>query len=126
MVRGADVEPVTFRSAEPGRGGGTPRADPPEVGILPARRFGGVGLMVEHPGIQVRASPPRPGRPRGRWPSAPAFAHRFTDGRAEGEAVGCCRQRLVVENARGTGTPGLGTGTQLGLAVGQALATTWG
>jgi beta-RFAP synthase len=89
---------------------------------LPARRFGGVGLMVERPGLVVRATPapawsaegPLAGR-------ALAFARRF--------AETCDRDgpplRLSVEQ----GAPehaGLGTGTQLALAVARLLASTWG
>jgi beta-RFAP synthase len=95
--------------------------------VLPARRFGGVGLMVEQPGIQVRATP------AGAWSAegplaerALAFAHCFADG-VRGSEAGrrLPPQHLAVERAAPEHA-GLGTGTQLGLAVGRALAAAWG
>lgn len=86
-------------------------------GGRPARRFGGVGLMVERPGLRLSAAPgsgwsaegPLAGR-------ALAFARRFGDGPP---------LRLVVDQAAPEHA-GLGTGTQLGLAVGRLLAAAWG
>src|SRR4051812_20613887 len=121
MVRVRTSSRLHFGLLSLAGGGGTPWADPPEVGILPARRFGGVGLMVEHPGIQVRAPPAAAWSAEGPLAErALAFAHRFADGSREGEAGRPLPpQRLAVERAAPEHA-GLGTGTQLGLAVGRA------
>lgn len=86
-----------------------------------ARRFGGVGLMVERPGLRLSAAPAEEWSAAGPLAGrALAFARAFA--RSEGEAP---PQRLVVEQAAPEHV-GLGTGTQLGLAVGRLLATEWG
>lgn len=85
---------------------------------LPARRFGGVGLMVERPGLCLTA------RPAPEWSAAGPLAERaLTFAR---HALQSCPgrsippQHLVVEHCPPEHT-GLGTGTQLGLAVARAL-----
>jgi beta-ribofuranosylaminobenzene 5'-phosphate synthase len=85
------------------------------------RRFGGVGLMVEAPGLCVRATP------AGEWSAdgplagrALAFAQRFAE--TVPAATPLC---LTVESAPPEHV-GLGTGTQLGLAVARAAATVYG
>jgi beta-RFAP synthase len=92
---------------------------------LPARRFGGVGLMVEQPDVRLRVEP------TDAWSSAGPlagraldFARRFAKSVAAGGAVvpPC---RVVVEDVSPEHT-GLGTGTQLGLAVGRCLAAVAG
>jgi beta-ribofuranosylaminobenzene 5'-phosphate synthase len=98
---------------------------------LPARRFGGVGLMVEAPGVQLSlAEAPS-------WSAAGPLAdralhvaRRFAEMMAD-QAV-CptpgrplAPQQLVVEQAAPEHS-GLGTGTQLGLAVAAGLAAAWG
>jgi beta-RFAP synthase len=92
---------------------------------LPARRFGGVGLMVERPGVVLSVAA-APG-----WSAegplaerALALARRFATGLGAAGA-GLPPQRLVVERAAPEHA-GLGTGTQLGLAVGRALASAAG
>jgi beta-RFAP synthase len=94
---------------------------------LPARRFGGVGLMIEAPGLVVRAEPgadwsaegPLAGR-------ALEIARCFSEGiEAETPGVRVPPQRLVIESAPREHV-GLGTGTQLALAVAQLLAQTVG
>jgi beta-RFAP synthase len=105
--------------------GGRPAPWPDRHGqpALPARRFGGVGLMVEAPGVRLAAAPapawsaegPLAGR-------ALAFAERFAQTFPPDVARPC---RLVVEQAAPE-HGGLGTGTQLGLAVARALAAAWG
>jgi beta-RFAP synthase len=89
----------------------------------PGRHFGGVGLMVREPGLSLRvelaaewsAEGPLSGR-------ALESARRF----AQTVASDAVRpQRLVVE-ACAPEHVGLGTGTQLGLAVARALAEAWG
>jgi beta-RFAP synthase len=92
---------------------------------LPARRFGGVGLMVEQPDIRLRT------KPADAWSSAGplegralVFARRFAESVAAGGAiVPPCR--VVVEQASPEHA-GLGTGTQLALAVGRCLAAVAG
>ena len=95
--------------------------------LSPARRFGGVGLMIESPGVQFAALE------AGAWSAegplaerALAFANRFTDGiRGERPEMRLPPRRLVVERAPPEHV-GLGVGTQLGLAVARSLAETWG
>jgi beta-RFAP synthase len=95
--------------------------------VLPVRRFGGVGLMVERPGVRLGVTPAAAWSAEGPLAErALAFARRLAQGVRPGEATREVRpQRLVVE----AGAPehaGLGVGTQLGLAVGRALAAAWG
>jgi beta-RFAP synthase len=92
-----------------------------ESGGSKRRRFGGVGLMVEEPGIRVAAeSAPA-------WSASGAmaervltFAHRFSDA-ARARKNHDMPGRFVVESIAPEHV-GLGTGTQLGLAVGRCLA----
>jgi beta-RFAP synthase len=91
---------------------------------LPARRFGGAGLMVEHPGIRVRTEQSKSWSAKGPLAErATAFARRFlqsvTAARADGTPC-----EIVIEEASAEHA-GLGTGTQLGLAVASCLATEW-
>jgi beta-RFAP synthase len=84
----------------------------------PARSFGGVGLMIDLPGVVVSARPAESWRFEGPSASrAQVFAHRFLA--AGPDAVHPLH--VLVER-----TPpehvGLGTGTQLGLTVAKALA----
>ncbi len=100
---------------------------------VPARRFGGVGLMLESPGIALRF------RPSNTWSAhgplaerAQAFACNFVScmGTVDHVFSGTLRklmsppQEIIVERS----TPehaGLGTGTQLGLAVARGLSEAW-
>jgi beta-RFAP synthase len=93
---------------------------------LPARRFGGVGLMVERPGLRVSVEPARVWSAEGPLAErALAFARRFAEHLRPGEAVGgVAPQRIVVETDA-VEHVGLGTGTQLGLAMAAALARAW-
>ena len=85
----------------------------------PARRFGGVGLMVEHPAVSVSVEPAE------RWSAtgpqsdrAMTFARRLLDSLAKDGLP----QAFRIEVAScPPGHVGLGTGTQLALAVGAAL-----
>lgn len=84
-----------------------------------ARAFGGLGLMVDRPGLVVDARPADSWRFEGALASrAQGFAMRFAAGLPE-----AARRpfHVLVERAPGEHT-GLGVGTQLGLAVAKALA----
>lgn len=97
-----------------------PVAGEPAAG---ARAFGGVGLMVEHPGLVVTLRPADSWQFEGTLASrAQVFAMRFMLTLPEE------RRRpfqVLVERAPAEHT-GLGVGTQLGLAVGKALAVACG
>jgi beta-RFAP synthase len=93
----------------------------------PARRFGGVGLMVERPGVCVAATAADAWSADGVLADrALAFALRFAESiRRERPDADLPPHRLVVEQAPPEHV-GLGAGTQLGLAVARALAQSWG
>ncbi len=87
------------------------------------RRFGGIGLVVEKPGLLLRAEPAPKWSAHGPMADrALEFANRFAKSLAP-DAVE--PHSFQIEQ----GPPehcGLGTGTQLGLAVGKALAIACG
>jgi beta-ribofuranosylaminobenzene 5'-phosphate synthase len=83
------------------------------------RRFGGVGLMVKTPGLRLALHPDK------RWSAegpladrALAFSRRFVETLPDNALV---PQHFIIEQAPPEHV-GLGTGTQLGLAVARALA----
>lgn len=85
------------------------------------RSFGGVGLMVQAPGVRVAV------RQAAEWSADGPLAARALDFARQfaatlPDAPPC---RVTVE-ASAPEHAGLGTGTQLGLAVARALAITWG
>ncbi len=86
---------------------------------LPARRFGGVGLLIDDPGLQLRIEPAKEWSALGPVADrALDFARRFT-ATLPPNAIG--PQTIFVDR----GPPehcGLGTGTQVGLSVAKALA----
>jgi beta-RFAP synthase len=88
--------------------------------ILPSRQFGGVGLMIDDPGLQLTAAPASTWSAEGPLAErALAFAKHYAE--LAGEMSAPCHialQRAAPEHA------GFGTGTQLGLAVARALAET--
>lgn len=89
---------------------------------LTGRQFGGVGLMIQRPGVRVRIRPAEGWRSEGPLADrALAFAHRFAQTLPPRALP---PQHLSVESA--AAHVGLGTGTQLGLAVARALATAAG
>lgn len=96
-------------------------ADPAGWRPLPPRYFGGVGLMVEHPGIELAVrgadnwSAQGPGAER-----ALAFGRRVCQSLNVDQAFAFDVERCPPEHV------GLGTGTQLGLAVARALALATG
>ena len=94
--------------------------------LLPARSFGGVGLMVDRPGVEVSAAPAEEWSAEGPLAGrALEFARRFARSWRDETGEEVPPRRLVV----GRSAPehaGLGTGTQLGLAVGRLLASACG
>jgi beta-RFAP synthase len=90
---------------------------------LPARHYGGSGLMVESPALRLRAEPAPAWSAEGPLAErALAFARRF----AQTVPAGALSPwRLVIEAAPPEHC-GFGTGTQLGLAVARALAVAAG
>jgi beta-ribofuranosylaminobenzene 5'-phosphate synthase len=87
---------------------------------LPVRQFGGVGLMVDRPGLTVRVEPAADWSAEGPLADrALAFARRVVGTVPADERR---PYRVVVEHAPAEHT-GLGVGTQLGLAVAKAIAT---
>ena len=95
--------------------------------VLPSRRFGGVGLMVERPGLRLAASNAETWSAEGPLADrALAFARRFAESiRQDKPETDFPPQQLIVEEAPPEHI-GLGVGTQLGLAVALALALAWG
>lgn len=86
---------------------------------LPARSFGGIGLMIDQPGIVVSARRAESWQFEGTLASrAQVFALRFLESlpAADRRAFQVLVERCPAEHT------GLGVGTQLGLAVGKALA----
>lgn len=88
---------------------------------LASRAFGGVGLMVERPGLTVSAEP------ASAWSATGPHAERaLLFAECAGEALKLERPcRVTVEGAPPEHV-GLGTGTQLGLAVARAVALAGG
>ena len=84
------------------------------------RRFGGVGLMVDEPPLVVAAEHANEWSAEGPLADrALAFARRLP------QPARARPLRLIVESAPPEHV-GLGSGTQLGLAVARAAATAWG
>jgi beta-ribofuranosylaminobenzene 5'-phosphate synthase len=98
----------------------------PDLGgnfTVPARHFGGVGLMIDKPGIQMSAAPAKVWSATGPLAErALAYAHEFLQNSPdiEPQAFALNIEHCAPEHV------GLGTGTQLGLTVAKALATALG
>jgi beta-ribofuranosylaminobenzene 5'-phosphate synthase len=97
-----------------------------------ARRFGGVGLMIDAPGLSLRVEPADEWSAEGPLAErALEFAQRAAGFipavRTAGTSPAAHRppRRIVVEAAPRDHV-GLGVGTQLGLAVARGLAASWG
>jgi beta-ribofuranosylaminobenzene 5'-phosphate synthase len=90
---------------------------------LPVRHFGGVGLMIDRPGLSVRVEPAAD------WAASGPLADRALGfARRVVETLPLARRRafrVAVEHAPAEHT-GLGVGTQLGLAVTKAIAAETG
>jgi len=87
---------------------------------LPARRFGGAGLMIQDPGLELTVEPAPAWSAHGRLAErALEFAKRFAGSLPHGAVV---PHLIRVEHAPPEHV-GLGTGTQLGMTTAQALAT---
>jgi beta-ribofuranosylaminobenzene 5'-phosphate synthase len=91
--------------------------------VVPSRQFGGAGLMIENPGIELIAQPAADWSAQGALGErALAYARQF----AQTLPPDTLRpQRLLIERAAPEHV-GLGTGTQLGLAVAAALSQACG
>lgn len=84
---------------------------------LPRRHFGGVGLMIERPGIELTVAPAKSWSAEGHLADrALAFAQTYC------AAVGIDGAFHLNIAAAAAEHAGLGAGTQLGLAVARALA----
>jgi beta-RFAP synthase len=87
--------------------------------VVPARRFGGAGLMIQAPGCVVRA------RPADAWSATGPLAERalaYAQRLAATLSPEIVRPLAVEVVVSGPHHVGLGTGTQLALAVGRAVA----
>lgn len=93
--------------------------------VLPIRRFGGVGLMLESPGISVQV------QPSPKWDfsgSMSQVAQKHSQTLVEHFSsihLAHFPCRVMVEKSAPHHV-GLGTGTQLALAIGRALTICWG
>jgi beta-RFAP synthase len=99
----------------------------PGGGEAAGRRFGGVGLMIERPGLRLQVQQSSAWSATGPLAErALSFARRFTEntrgeeGIDDGPPHSLHIEWAMLEHA------GLGSGTQLGLAVAQALAVSRG
>jgi beta-RFAP synthase len=105
---------------------GAPWPDRLGLPVVPSRRFGGVGLMVEAPGLRLTARAAPAWSAEGpRAERALEFARHFVGQLPADGSTDLSAQHLHIEQAAPEHA-GLGTGTQLGLAVGRALAEAWG
>ena len=123
MIRVRTASRLHFGLFAPPPGDAPAAAWPNSLGqeVLPARRFGGVGLMVQAPGLELTATPAACWSAEG--PSAEralAFAQQFARTLPEARPHGLTVEHCAAEHM------GLGTGTQLGLAVARALAEAHG
>jgi len=103
----------------------TPEAWPDLSGKLsvPARHFGGVGLMIDKPGIQLTVAPAKVWSATGPLAErALAYSHELLQNSPD---LGPQAFALNIEHCAPEHV-GLGTGTQLGLTVAKALATALG
>jgi beta-RFAP synthase len=98
---------------------GTAAAWPDRDGLptLPARAFGGVGLMLEQPGVAVTMEP------ADRWSAAgPLAARALAYAQRASAALQLERPSHVYVERSPAEHVGLGSGTQLGLAIARGVA----
>jgi beta-RFAP synthase len=91
--------------------------------VIPERRFGGVGLMVQHPGVRVRVESAQS------WSAQGPLAGRaldFASHYEESYPPGSIRPHHISVEQTADEHVGLGTGTQLAMAVARALAHSHG
>jgi beta-RFAP synthase len=94
---------------------------------LPGRAFGGVGMMVQDPGVRLSVTPAPA------WSATGPLAERALTF-AQRYATAVCVERpeltlpcqAIAVDRSPPEHAGLGTGTQLGLATARALARAWG
>jgi len=100
---------------------------PAELETPAGRCFGGVGLMIARPDLLLCAEPAPTWSAEGPLAErALAFAQRFAAASCRDERLpNLLPHRLRIERAMPSHA-GLGSGTQLGLSVGRALAASWG
>src|SRR5713101_4282758 len=99
---------------------------------FPARRFGGVGLMIQSPGVTLRIQPAKEWSARGPMAErVSAFARCFLNYLPTDDVFSPPLrepnpppQEIIVARCAPEHA-GLGTGTQLGLAVARGLAEAW-
>jgi len=93
---------------------------------IPARRFGGVGLMTRSPGMSLRLRPAKDWSARGPLADrALAFARGFSESlMAKGSGIPGQPQYILIDRSAPEHV-GLGTGTQLGLSVARGLSVAW-
>lgn len=85
--------------------------------VIPRRPFGGVGLMIDRPGIELTVEP------TSSWHAEGPLADRaLTFGKRFCASVGLQQAFRVRIDAAAPEHTGLGTGTQLGLAIAYAIA----
>src|SRR4051812_1191580 len=86
------------------------------------RRFGGVGMMIDRPGFQVRLTPAESWSAEGPLAERTlAFAHCCLAGLQRDRGLSLPPHQLTVLQAAPEHA-GLGTGTQLGMAVARLLS----
>jgi beta-ribofuranosylaminobenzene 5'-phosphate synthase len=92
-------------------------------GQVPARRFGGVGLMVNHPGLRLRLEPAEEWSAEG--PLADRALH-YACRLAEALSGHSLQPQRIIMERCAPEHAGLGTGTQLALAVALAVMSSAG
>jgi beta-ribofuranosylaminobenzene 5'-phosphate synthase len=121
MIRVQAYSRLHFGFLNPGRGGTS------AVETTLSRSFGGVGLMIAQPDLCLRVEAAAAWSAEG--PLAErvlSFAERFADNTCrEEQRDRLPPQHVSIERAMPPHT-GLGSGTQLGLSVAWALASSWG
>ncbi len=101
--------------------------NPYAEGKAPLRCFGGAGVMIEQPDLCLRVQPDSAWSAEGTQSDrALALAQRFASLSCRDEQItDLPPHRLSIERLM-PAHAGLGSGTQLGLSVARALATSWG